>query len=96
MLVIAKERSDCGNLPPVIASGTQWSVAISYKQNNIISVKSRKAKNKKGRKPMKQNYVSPNVTFWQYLPQDICTESVITGTVYDQEEEYWSAFDEQN
>lgn len=45
---------------------------------------------------MKQNYVSPNVTFWQYLPQDICTESVITGTVYDQEEEYWSAFDEQN
>lgn len=44
---------------------------------------------------MKQKYDSPIVTLRQYLPQDICTESVV-GTVYDQEEEYWSAFDEQN
>ena len=42
---------------------------------------------------MKQNYESPNVTFWQYYPQDICTESV-SGTIYDQDEGYWSVFEE--
>lgn len=44
---------------------------------------------------MKQNYESPIVTLWQCYPEDICTDStVLEGTVYDQNDEYWSSFEE--